>query len=202
MNTNIENDWTKLLDGTKSGDKQRQTQFYHKLTVTLLPIAQSRLRGWSSAIHQDVLQETLITVSRKLDSIQSQPHHFAAGILRNKIGDVLRTEKKRKTVSLDLHADTDEFTIQRDIERALSDASSAKDPLQQLETKDQLERIVWAIQHLSAFCHQFFTGILEHQEISEIWENARIAEPDLKNSTFRKRIFDCRMRLKQILQEG
>lgn len=202
MNTTKQSDWITLLEGVKAGDKTSQTQFYTDLAVTLLPIVQSRLRGWSSVTHQDVLQETLITVSQKLKDINTQPHHFAAGILRNKIGDLLRSGKRRKTVSIDQHEVNGDQPLQFAIEQALQQSSPSENPLSRLESKDHLNFVVRSIKRLSTFCRQVFTSILKGEEISEIWEELKQTEPELKNSTFRKRIFDCRMRMKQLLLEG
>ena len=81
-----EKDWNALLMGAKNGDSQKKNQLFSNLSVTLRPFLQYRLRGWSVEDREDILQETLITIDRKLEAVESNPHKYAIGVLRNKIG--------------------------------------------------------------------------------------------------------------------
>ena len=61
-----------------------------------------------------------------------------------------------------------------------------------------IERIIEAVKKLSAFCQTFFLSILEQRDREEIRE---LLGADSSQGAFRKRIFDCRLKLKALLQE-
>lgn len=194
-------DWNDLLKLTKAGDREGQRQFFTQLAVTLRPIVQCRLRGWLREDQEDVLQETLITVAQKLDNVHSNPHKYAAAVLRNKVGDALRARSGRIRMSLDSAPDQGIGSIRQEVEQILGQTASGGDALTQVELSERIERVKSAIQRLSSFCQAFFLGVMEHREVGELWELFKEGNPGLKRNAFRKRIFDCRMKLKSILQE-
>jgi DNA-directed RNA polymerase specialized sigma24 family protein len=194
-------DWNDLLKLAKAGDREGQRQFFTHLAVTLGPIVQYRLRGWQHQDQEDILQETLITVAQKLDGVRSNPHKYAAAVLRNKIGDALRARSGRIRLSLDSAPEPGTGSIRQEIEQILSQTGGGKDALTQVELGERIEGIKSAIKRLSSFCQAFFIGVMEQRETGELWELFRASNPGLKRNAFRKRIFDCRMKLKSILQE-
>ena len=201
MDSSSGKDWNDLLRLARSGDRQGQGQFFTQLAVTLRPIVQCRLRGWPREDQEDILQEALITVAQKLDRVRSNPHKYAAAVLRNKIGDALRARSGRIRLSLDSAPDQGAGSIRQEIEQILGQTASGGDALTQVELSERLERVKSAIKRLSSFCQVFFLGIMEQREIGELWELFSASNPGLKRNAFRKRIFDCRMKLKSILQE-
>lgn len=194
-------DWNDLLKLARAGDREGQRQFFTKLAVTLRPIVQCRLRGWPREDQEDVLQETLITVAQKLDTVRSNPHKYAAVVLRNKIGDALRARSGRIRLSLDSAPELGAGSIWQEVEQILSQTRGDEDALTQVELSERLERIKSAIKRLSSFCQAFFLGVMEQRKTGELWELFKASNPGLKRNAFRKRIFDCRMKLKSILQE-
>jgi hypothetical protein len=53
---------------------------------------------------------------------------------------------------------------------------------------------------LSPFCRTCLLGMLESSKLSELWASFQQIEPGLRRGAFYKRVFDCRRRLKHLLQ--
>ncbi|HEX7344510.1 MAG TPA: sigma factor [bacterium] len=195
-------DWEALLKRAQRDDVSAVTELLSNLAVTLRPIVQYRLRGWSRQDHDDILQETLITFARKLKQIESTPQHYAAGILRNKIGDALRSRERRSEISRSDEAAEASPVWRHEVEIALRQQNPEEDLLGQIDNDELIERIRRAVSKLSLFCQAFFVGILEGQNMADLWELFKAAEPNLERNAFRKRIFACRLKLKALLQEA
>lgn len=183
--------WDELLKKAQQRDQLSQTALFEQLMVTLQPIVQYRLRGWSREDQADILQNTLITVFRKLDSVESNPHKYAARILRNKIGDAYRGKHPGQEVSIDT-----EF-----IKDAVSQYRQDDSLQSTIDHRDLVKSIKKAIKGLSTFCQTFFLGTLEQKDRDEIFTVLQAMEPSLSRGTFRKRIFECRQKLKALIQE-
>ena len=195
-------DWEALLERAQRDEASAVTELFSNLAVTLRPIVQYRLRGWSNQDHDDILQETLITFARKLKHIESAPQHYAAGILRNKIGDALRFRERRSEISWNDDAAEASSVWRHEVEFALRQRNPEGDLLGQIDNDELIERIRRAVSKLSLFCQAFFVGILEGQSMVDLWEFFKTAEPHLERNAFRKRIFACRLKLKALLQEA
>jgi RNA polymerase sigma factor (sigma-70 family) len=194
-------DWDDLLKGSQQGDQQSLTTLFKQLTVTLMRIIQYRLRGWSIADQEDILQETLITFSSKLDSLESNPHKYAAQILRNKIGDAYRRQRWGQKISIDADLEGMPKGLQHDIEEALSQYGQGDSLQEQIDHRDLIKTIKKAIKQLSMFCQTFFLGTLEQKDRDEIFTVLQTMEPTLSRGTFRKRVFECRLKLKALIQK-
>lgn len=167
---------------------------YRELSVRLRLILQYRLWGWSKQDREDIVQESLCTLERKLDQVNSNPHLFACKILHNKIGDALR---RRKVANVSLQTDpVDDLGSPVILPDKDSDGLLAE-----IDARYRIELVQNAIKDLSSFCREFFLGILEGRKVQELWRHFRRLEPDLQRSTFDKRIFDCRKRLKQLVKD-
>jgi DNA-directed RNA polymerase specialized sigma24 family protein len=195
-------DWDALLQRAQRDEASALTELISKLAVTLRPILQYRLRGWSDHDHNDILQETLIVFANKLKQIESAPHHYAAGILRNKIGDALRSREKRAEFSWSDDKTEAHALWRHEVEIVLRQQDPEQDLLGRIDNDERIERIRQAIGKLSLFCQAFFVGILEGQGMADLWELFKSAEPALQRNAFRKRIFACRLKLKALLPEA
>ena len=112
----------------------------------------------------------------------------------------LRCHKSTREVSLEPSEAKDGLTdIPTPIE-TISNDDERRDFTQEIENKELNDKIRIAIKKMSTFCKTFFLAVLEDQPISEIWDCFQQAEPDLSRSTFDKRIFDCRKRLRFLLK--
>lgn len=89
-----------------------------------------------------------------------------------------------------------------EVEIVLRQRSPEQELLGQIENDELIERIRRAVSKLSLFCQAFFVGILEGQDMANLWELFKTAEPALQRNAFRKRIFACRLKLKALLQEA
>jgi DNA-directed RNA polymerase specialized sigma24 family protein len=193
-------DWNDLLAKAKSGVPGADDQLCKELEVRLRSVIQYRLWGWSKEDLDDIIQNTLVVFCEKINQIDSNPHYFALNIMRNKVGDALRSHKSGREVSLEPGEANDGLSgIPTPIE-TISDDDERSDFTQEIENKELNEKIRLAIKKMSTFCKTFFLAVLEDQPISEIWDCFRQAERDLSRSTFDKRIFDCRKRLRFLLK--
>ena len=200
LDREIENTWNELLWQAQRGEQQAQNRLFKELSVTLRPFLESRLRGWSREDKDDVLQETFIIIGAKLQDIQTNPHRYGIKVLRNKIGHALRNPPHKRMVSADSADDYKSSALRQAIARSLSHESSGNDLLDELGKKEEIERIQTAVHKLPTFCRAFFLGILNGRTRKELWRLFKTSDPGLKRGTYRKRIFDCRMKLAELLE--
>ena len=192
-------DWDGLLKRAQAGDEKSQNQLCTEIKVRLKPILQYRLWGWRAEEREDILQDTLMVFLQKLDEIKSNPHRYALGVLRNKIGEALRTQNK--WARSELFEDRSPIGVVAGEEVAGRGATAGGDFTEELETKDLVNYISQAIKKLALFCQFIFLAILEDRTIGEVWQLFRQIEPNLKRSTFDKRVFDCRQKLRQLVKD-
>ena len=200
LDQKAENTWNELLWQAQKGEQQDQNKLFEALSVTLRPFLESRLRGWSREDKDDVLQETLITIGIKLERIQTNPHKYGIRVLRNKIGQALRNPPHKRMVSADANDDPLSTALKQAIELSLSHGGLGNDLLDDLAKKDEIERIQAAVEKLPPFCRTFFLGILNGRNRKELWTLFKALNLGLKRGTYRKRIFDCRMKLVELLE--
>ncbi|MDD5087483.1 MAG: sigma factor [bacterium] len=86
-------DWNGLLSQAQKSNCKAREELCRQLRERLLSVAQFRLRGLDRTVHEEVVQEAMLTVVEKLEGISENPHYFALVVLRNKIGDLLRRRK-------------------------------------------------------------------------------------------------------------
>ena len=79
-----------LLEKARGGDARARERLFTLLRPGLLLMARARLRGGLAGWIEDAVQETLLVVARKLNTIRDQPHVYAAEVLRNKVGKIYR----------------------------------------------------------------------------------------------------------------
>jgi DNA-directed RNA polymerase specialized sigma24 family protein len=200
LDQKAENIWNELLWQAQKGEQQAQNRLFEKLSVTLRPFLESRLRGWSREDKDDVLQETLFVIGAKLQNIKTNPHKYGVKVLRNKIGHALRNPPHKKMVSADLADDRISSALKQATERGLSHGASGDNLLDELAKKEEITRIEAALEKLPPFCRTFFLGILNGRNRKELWKLFKTSDPGLKRGTYRKRIFDCRMKLADSLE--
>jgi DNA-directed RNA polymerase specialized sigma24 family protein len=193
-------DWNSLLQKAKNGGDVAQNALCRALEVRLHPILQSRLWGWPKEDHEDILQNTLIVVIEKINQIDSNPHYFALNVLRNKIGDALRGRQGHRETGLDLGYNDDSSGQESRAEHSMAFADPEQDIAGQAELGDFTQRIRNALRQLSKFCQAFFLAMLEDRSVGEVWELFSSREPKLTRSAFDKRVFDCRKRMRQLMQ--
>jgi DNA-directed RNA polymerase specialized sigma24 family protein len=143
---------------------------------------------------------TLALVVERIATIESNPHLYALQILRNKIGDHLRTRSRRLEQTLNV-TDSDEFEKAGTAGEAILADPEATSFQTRIETLEIVERIRQAIHKLSPICQALFLALLEGRTINEVWELTESTEPKLSRSTFDKRLFDCRKRLRTLVGE-
>lgn len=192
--------WDDLLRKSKTGDSSAENTLFCELEVRLRPVLQYRLWGRSHADLDDIIQETLMTFKEKINQIESNPHQYAYTILRNKIGDALRDAKRH--INILLQSDESENGRRRAhlAEREIHQSEIGTDFSTELERTDMVERLRDAILKLSDFCQTFFLAMLEGKSVQDVWKLFNKLEPNLQRSTFDKRIFDCRRKLKDLVQ--
>jgi DNA-directed RNA polymerase specialized sigma24 family protein len=192
--------WTDLLKAARANEKVAREELFKALEVRLRPVVQYRLRGWSDQDHREILQDTLAVVFMKLNEIDDNPDHFALSVLRNKIGDALRTKSRHTHLSISSTGAAESEESQRS--DVISDLPCPdSDFTKRLEKNDLIRAIRSVIHKLPVLCQSLFTGMLEHRSIIEIWELHSRIDPALSRSTFDKRIFDCRKKLRNLMAE-
>ena len=197
----MDKDWNALLDASRGGATVARDQLFSALRVRLLTIAQYRLRGTSKEVLEDLVHGALTVVIERIATIESNPHRYALQILRNKIGDHLRTKGRRLELPLNVtdSDDSEEAGIADRVTLADPEATSFQT---KIETSEVVERIRRAIHKLSPICQALFLALLEGRTINEVWELAESTVPNFSRSTFDKRLFDCRKRLRALVGEN
>lgn len=198
MNREVAIKWNNLLKRTKSGDAQAHDELFGELTVTLRPFLELRLRGYSREDKEDVLQETLIIFGQKLGRIKDNPHKYALQILRNKIGHMYRDRTSKVKLSLDSN-NPYPHGLKKVIEKCLDNYKSSDELLDEIVKKEQIDQLQKAIGNLPDFCRSLFITILKGYDREELWRKYKSSLPKLNRNAFRKRIFDCRKKLIELL---
>lgn len=193
-------DWPRLLADARSSDSAARDALFNALEVRLKPVVQYSLRGWSDQSHREILATTMVVVLEKLDEIQDNPQFYALTVLRNKIGDALRTEKLNNSRFV-----TGSSRIDSGEEHGSDPIADLPDQSEnfvaRLEKTDLLRAISDSIKDMPVKCRTIFLGLLEHRTIQEIWSHQNSIEPALKRSAFDKRVFDCRKKLRGLLKD-
>jgi DNA-directed RNA polymerase specialized sigma24 family protein len=193
----LQPDYNLLLQQIRHGDSDARERLFAQLEVRLRTILKYRLQGWPEEELDDVLQDTLLVVSEKLEQVESNPDHYALNVLRNKIGNRIVRRRRREYLSLDPtgspeRGDEDGGNTTMVLADPESDFSAAPD-------HDTANRIRRAVGRLSPLCQALFTALLENLSVAETWEFFGRAETGLQRSTFDKRLFDCRRKLRQLV---
>ncbi len=191
-------DYNDSLRKCKSGNVGAREDLFRHLRVRLLSILKYRLRGWPTEEIEDILQDTMTVLAEKLDQVESNPDLFALDILRNKIGNRVNRRRRRIEVSLHPTDSSDDREKGRDFDSATSLIASDTD-LAGMESEDIAEAIRHAIWKLSPLCQALFAALLDNRSVADTWELMQHTEQGLPRSTFDKRLFDCRKKLRKLL---
>ena len=163
-------DWDTLLDDCRHGDARAREQLFSFLRVRLLSIAQYRLRGVSTEVIEDLVQNTLTLVVERIAAIESNPHLYALQTLRNKIGDFLRSRARRVEQSINVTGgDGDESADLQDVSLADPDSVSFETGVENAEIVAVIRR---AVHRLTPICLALFAALLEDRSVSEFWDLA------------------------------
>ena len=191
-------DFNELLRSCKSGDAAARERLFRHLQVRLRSVLKYRLRGWPVEELEDILQDAMLVVTEKLDQVESNPHYFALDVLRKKIGGSISRHRRRVNLSIDPTGGEEERDDNRGAPSPANLPSHEMD-LAGMESADVAEAIRRAIHHLSPLCQALFTALLENRSVAETWELFSTTETGLRRSTFDKRLFDCRRKLRRLL---
>lgn len=187
-----EQDLARLLDLAKRGDAASLGRLREEARVRLSLVVKYRLRGWSDADRQDLVQDALVTFCEKINSLDRTPMAFALWILRQKIGNEFQKVRRLRERSFsEIAADSNRSGDTS----VLDPADPSDDPAAELDRKETLIRVHGAINKLDDFCRTVFIGLLEGLRIQEIWDRYRVLEPGLQRSAFDKRTHGCRRKL-------
>ncbi|MFH1861448.1 MAG: sigma-70 family RNA polymerase sigma factor [bacterium] len=193
-------DWNELLTQAKAGKPEARDVIFRELSVILGLVVQYRLMGWSHQDQADLVQDALLVLSQKLYQIKSNPHQYAYKILHHKIGDALR---RRRRIKMPIRTDPMDDAHPKEINVLPTfDPESDRDGIMaEIQAQDLTELIKNAIKSLNPFCRTFFLGILDDRSNQELWAFFRKLEPGLRHNTYKKRVFDCRKKLKQLVRD-
>lgn len=189
-----------LLEAARQGDKEAERALFQALAAQLRPVIAYRLRTYRKEDREDMLQDTLATFFEKIASINDHPERFALQILRNKIGNWIQSPWHGKMDGI-VSGESDETHQTSGVTEAK--LSLTQDTLDIHDTIDRAERvkqIVRAIHEMADFCRVVLTGLLESYTVAEIWERVSQREPTLTRGAFDKRIFDCKIKLRERLR--
>jgi DNA-directed RNA polymerase specialized sigma24 family protein len=190
-------DYTALLQQCRRGDPTAREKLFRHLEVRLRTILKYRLRGWSTDDLDDVLQDTLLVVSEKLDQVETHPDFFALNVLRNKIGNCIIRRRRRVFLSLNSTGSTSEN--EDDNPDQVTAVANPEDDFAVVEDADTAATIKKAIGQLSPLCQALFTALLDSVSVADTWDFFQQTESGLQRATFDKRLFDCRRRLRRLV---
>lgn len=190
-------DYTTLLHQANQGDPAARERLFTLLEVRLRTILKYRLQGWPPEELEDVLQDTLLVVSEKLPQLESNPDYFALNVLHHKIGSRIIRRRRRTFLSLNPTGTPEPAGAEGESgSLVLADPESDFTIAQDSDAALTIRR---AIGRLSPLCQALFTALLENLSVAETWEYFSRSEAMLQRSTFDKRLFDCRRKLRQLV---
>jgi RNA polymerase sigma factor (sigma-70 family) len=195
-----QSDFLRLTRSAQGGDAAALNELCRELVVRLRAIVKHKIWWWSAQDQEDALQATLIVFVEKLPQIRDNPCAFAAQILSNHIGNEIQKRRRRQEVSISSEMGSGDEDDGGGHSLALERLyASDDDPERAVESRDQFDRVLRAIEKLKPFCRAVFKGMIEELYVGEIWETIQRAEPGLTRSAFDKRIYDCRKRLQKLV---
>jgi RNA polymerase sigma factor (sigma-70 family) len=163
-------------------------------------IVKHKIWWWPKEDQDDILQATLTLFVEKLHQINENPCAYAVQILSNHIGNEIQKRRRQQwqIVGIETSDRKDDYSgnASPSAQRYLA---SDDDPARRMESREELEIVIRAIDKLKPFCRMVFKGMIEGLSLGEIWEAVNGVEPGLTRPTFDKRIFDCRKRLRRLL---
>jgi RNA polymerase sigma factor (sigma-70 family) len=192
-----QSEYDDLLNRSKRGDLEAREQLFRQLQVRLRSILKYRLWGWSRDELEDILQDTVLVVTEHLNEVESHPDRYALQVMRNKIGNRI-ARHRRVHISIDPTGSTSDQDDDS-ISNAAAVIASPDTGIAEVEDADLADRIRTAIKQLSPMCQVLFTALLENRSVADTWDFFRTVQKDLHRTTFDKRLFDCRRRLRQLL---
>ena len=185
-----------LLTEAKHGKREALDELCRALEVRLRAVIQSRLWRWSRQDQEEILQDSLLLFTQKYDRIQDNPQYYALQVLHNKIGDAVRHVTFMQKVMAS-GAPTDEFGLVGPTEtEPVGQTDPESDYGERLDQRALLDRILAEAAKMPPFCKLFFMAMLKGKTIGEVWKVVHRAERKVSRSTFYKRIFDCRKKLR------
>ncbi len=190
-------DYLKLLERYRKGDRLAADRLFEQLAVRLRTIVKHKVGWWSNQDQEDLVQSTLTVLVEKSHEIRENPCGYVVKVLNNRIGNEIQKRALRTGIPLTQDVSGGEVRLEgvlwypEGIE-PVSDLHADSG----LEGRMELDRIIRAIDRLKPFCRAVFKGIIEDMAIGEIWEAIRRTEPALSRTAFDKRVFDCRKQLR------
>ena len=174
-----------LLDKAKGGDERARERLFTLLRPGLLLMARARLRGGLAGWIEDAVQETLLVLARKLNTICDQPHVYAAGVLRNKVGKIYRDGQPIPTNSL----------LQEAVRKG-----EWYDPIIWGDFTDPLlrEHISKVFKTLESSCQDLIAALARGVTVAELYE----LHPDVNQNTVRYRKKMCLGQFAELLKRA
>lgn len=178
-----------LLDKAKAGDQHALGELLKEINIRIRPVATFRLQGRLASSIDDIMQEMNAFFCRKLHKIKDNPERYARKIL---IYLILNAYRRVQPVALD---DPDESGMP--FGRTMN---SGIDIEREYEYEELRERITTAYRRLTEKCRVIIGGLIQGNNIQEIFQKVLKQEPDLDRNSFDQRVFHCRKRLRRLLE--
>ena len=187
----IEGDTKELINSALSGDKLAENKLFTNLHARFLSVAQHRI--WnpqkdSSEINrnaEDIVQETLEVIFKNYKQVKFSAGflQYAFGVLRNKIGDYFRKQRKEDTVKIPL--DGNDFSDDENLDNNIY-ASELRESILSSISKLGLEsqKIILAL--MEGYTAGGMIGMLGN----------------LPRGTLDSKLFRVRRQLKNLLKKG
>jgi RNA polymerase sigma factor (sigma-70 family) len=146
-------------------NKEDLNQIFSEIRVRLSAVAQYRIRD--EKIREDVVQETMLVLAEKYQSLPSKGGAlaFALQILRNKIGDCYRQQHRAQRTLVEIDA-VDGRNPERPTPMELLAGGLRPDEI--LEKDEIHDRVRKAIDQLGLECQRIFLGLLEEKSRTEL----------------------------------
>ena len=180
-----------MLARAKAEDAEARAVLFRELSVRLRLIVEYRLYSHPKDHYDDIVQDALLVVADKLAQIESEPHLYALAVLRNKTLHYLRNRGSGRTTALPDSPDSGHAP----------GTPHADDIHEFVFARDLLDRIKRAAAQLTPICREILAQILQGEPPARIWERQTRSDSSLKRGTFDKRVFDCRRRLRALIEE-
>lgn len=193
-------EYLRLTCRAQGGDQAALDILCRELAVRLGTIVKHKLWWWSPADQDDVLQGALMLFAEKFHEVAENPCAYAVQILHYCIGNEIqkRRRQQRRIAGIDTNDREDDFSGNASLS-AQNFLVSDDDPARSVESREELEIVIRAIDRLKPFCQIVFKGMIEELSMGEIWQSVNGVEPRLTLPTFYKRVFDCRKKLRHLL---
>ncbi|MCB9367156.1 MAG: hypothetical protein H6508_08260 [Calditrichaeota bacterium] len=169
----------------RDGDASALDEYCKRVRPGLIQIASFQIYDITREEAEDLAHETLAVFVQKYQEVTTSSTAYLRSILYNNMKNFLRGQIKSRQREVTSNGGTYTHNV--------------RSSEHEVEKRELLERAEQTISGMSEPCKTLLIGLIEGYKVKELWERMLELEPNLRRSTFDRRLYVCRRRLWELL---